>query len=65
MDELIKRIINIGYKNKINKIILFGSRSRGDYTDKSDYDIAFVSNNILKNGIMLMSKLDIKLNNYI
>lgn len=39
MDELIKHIINIGY---INKIILWGSCARGDYTDKSNYDIAFV-----------------------
>lgn len=104
MDGLIKQIINIGCENKINKIILFGSRARGDYTDKSDYDIAFISNNItnetknnitnsiegldtfhkidlifldnlsnndeltnniVKDGIMLMNKLDIKLNNYI
>lgn len=104
MDGLIKQIINIGCENKINKIILFGSRARGDYSDKSDYDIAFISNNItnetknnitnsieeldtfhkidlifldnlsnndeltnniVKDGIMLMNKLDIKLNNYI
>lgn len=104
MDVLINQIINIGYKNKINKVILFGSRARGDYTDKSDYDIAFISNNItneaknniinsieeldtfhkidivfldnlsnndeltnniIRDGIMLMSKLDIKLNNYV
>ena len=26
-------------KNKINAIIIYGSRSRGDYNENSDYDI--------------------------
>ena len=44
--EEIKRIAS-KYKN-INKVILFGSRARGDNTPKSDYDIAIVSNNLLE-----------------
>lgn len=31
---------------KIKKLILFGSRARGDYHQKSDYDIAVFSDNI-------------------
>lgn len=90
------------YKN-INKIVLFGSRARGDNTDKSDYDIAVFSNNmdiseqakfldeidniktlnkidvvfikekhigtalyqnIINDGVIIMDKFQIKLNNY-
>ena len=46
MDYLLAEISKIGIENNISKIILFGSRARGDNTDKSDYDIAFVSGNI-------------------
>lgn len=103
MEQLLSEIINTGEKYNIDKIFLFGSRARGDNTEKSDYDIAFVSNkitpelkskisddideintfhkidlvflndlngsdelslNIKKDGILLMSKFKIKLNNY-
>ena len=46
MDYLLAEISKIGIENNIGKVILFGSRARGDNTDKSDYDIAFVSGNI-------------------
>ena len=41
MDKVLNEIrrIALNYKN-INKVVLFGSRARGDNTDKSDYDIA-------------------------
>lgn len=32
-------------KNKINAIVLYGSRSRGDYSNNSDYDINVYLNN--------------------
>ncbi|MFD1067810.1 nucleotidyltransferase domain-containing protein [Oceanobacillus locisalsi] len=34
--------------NTIQKIILFGSRAVGDYTPKSDIDLAFVAPNMTK-----------------
>lgn len=45
MDKVLNEIkqIALNYKN-INKIVLFGSRARGDNTDKSDYDIAVFAN---------------------
>ena len=36
----------IAMKYSIEKIILFGSRARGDYTKTSDYDIAIFKSNI-------------------
>lgn len=39
-DNIIKEIKNIATRYKIQRIILFGSRSRGDNKDTSDYDIA-------------------------
>lgn len=47
MDKVLDYIKHIALQyNSINKVILFGSRARGDNTDKSDYDIAVFSNNI-------------------
>lgn len=38
--EITDALINIGIDCKIQKIILFGSRARGDYKRTSDIDIA-------------------------
>ena len=38
--EVLDSIINIGTECGIEKIILFGSRARGDHKEKSDIDIA-------------------------
>lgn len=47
MDTVLNEIKQIALRYKdINKIVLFGSRARGDNTDKSDYDIAVFSNNM-------------------
>lgn len=40
-EDVIKQIINISKKyNKIKKVVLFGSRARGDNDLKSDIDLA-------------------------
>lgn len=41
LEEIVKRILN---KISAHKIILFGSRSRDDYTEDSDYDLLVVCN---------------------
>ena len=104
MDKVTDEIKQIGLKHKkIRKIVLFGSRARGDNTPASDYDIAVfcdntdiseeinISNdidniktlhkielvfikekhldtefykNIIKDGVIIMNKFQIKLNNY-
>ncbi len=48
MNDKIKEIIKNALKNyNIEKIILFGSRARGDFNEDSDYDILIsVSDNI-------------------
>lgn len=52
--KLIKSIKNI-CKNQVNieKVILFGSRARGDHTQKSDYDLA-VYGQLQQNEIILL-----------
>ena len=41
MDKVINEIKNIALAHDgIEKVVLFGSRARGDNTSKSDYDIA-------------------------
>ncbi|MFH1258813.1 MAG: nucleotidyltransferase domain-containing protein [Elusimicrobiota bacterium] len=45
MDKISKEFADIvrnKLKNRLKKIILFGSRSRGDYKEGSDYDILVV-----------------------
>lgn len=39
-DKIISHIQQIGQKYEIDKIILFGSRARGDYKRNSDIDLA-------------------------
>ena len=39
MDSVTKQIREIATKYKIDKLVLFGSRARGDYSPVSDYDI--------------------------
>ncbi len=46
MDILISKVIQIAKESGIQKVILFGSRARGDATERSDYDFAFVSSNL-------------------
>lgn len=39
-EELISEIVFLAKKNNLNKVILFGSRARGDYHKTSDIDLA-------------------------
>jgi len=57
-DPILRRIVEVIVK-EINpdKIILFGSRARGDYKEDSDYDIL-----VLKEGIGLEEKGKIETN---
>lgn len=41
--------LRLSLKEHIKKIILFGSRSRGDYTEGSDYDFAVILDKRNKN----------------
>lgn len=43
LSEPIKRVVELGIRNvNPEKVYLFGSKARGDSTDSSDYDIAFI-----------------------
>lgn len=44
LNEIIKRILS---KVKAQKIILFGSRARGNYTEESDYDLLIICDNFI------------------
>ena len=39
--EVIEEIRNLAQKYDIEKVILFGSRARGDFKERSDIDLAF------------------------
>ena len=44
--DIQKQIITQAKKYQINKVILFGSRARGDNKEKSDIDLAVTGGNI-------------------
>ena len=52
-DELMNSIIEIGRRCGIERIILFGSRARGDYRERSDIDLA------VSGGDVVMFSLDV------
>lgn len=43
--SLVEEIIGLAQKYKIDKIIVFGSRARGDFKARSDIDLAIVGGN--------------------
>ena len=43
--KVIEEICNFAEKNHVKKVILFGSRARGDYQKKRDIDIAVEGGN--------------------
>ncbi len=45
VEKFIKRLEKSGFKDKIEKIYLFGSRARGDERPDSDYDVLVVAQN--------------------
>lgn len=45
-DIVLKQIIELAQKRNITKVILFGSRARGDFKKKSDIDLAVLGENI-------------------
>ncbi|HHV16764.1 MAG TPA: nucleotidyltransferase domain-containing protein, partial [Gelria sp.] len=44
MDEVLQKIGQVAGKYKVEKLVLFGSRARGDNSLRSDYDIAVFGN---------------------
>lgn len=43
--QVIDEIIAFAQKNNVEKVILFGSRARGDFKERSDIDLAFRGGN--------------------
>lgn len=46
MDNVLNEIKQASLKYNISRVVLFGSRARGDNTEQSDYDIAVFANGI-------------------
>lgn len=43
---ILNEICEIAKKNAVQKVILFGSRARGDYKERSDIDLAVSGGNV-------------------
>lgn len=46
-EQVIKEITSLAQKHGIDKVILFGSRARGDYHRASDIDLAVYGGNVM------------------
>lgn len=58
-ENLYNEMLNLFKNDNICKVILFGSRSRGDYKSNSDIDLAIIFNNDDNdNYIKLFTKLE-------
>lgn len=55
-DVVLDEIKNYAKEFDIKKVILFGSRARGDYKEKSDIDLAVSGGNISAFSIMVDEK---------
>lgn len=53
-DDVVSSIISLGKQHGIERIILFGSRARGDFHKRSDIDLA------VSGGNTLMFSLDVE-----
>lgn len=62
MDEVMLQIAESAKDHDIEKLILFGSRARGDHNERSDYDIAVFSSKLdkYKEASLRLSIEDIK-----
>ena len=47
-EQVIDEIIELAKKHSIEKVILFGSRARGDYHRASDIDLAVCGGNVIE-----------------
>ncbi len=43
--QVLEEIIQLAETHNVDKLILFGSRARGDYRERSDIDLAFSGGN--------------------
>ena len=46
--EVLEKIKEIAVRNDISKVILFGSRARGDHCETSDIDLAVKGGNVAR-----------------
>ncbi len=44
--ELIRELAGLSEKHSVEKLLLFGSRARGDYKERSDIDLAVYGGNV-------------------
>ena len=45
-NQVIAEIVALAQKHNVNKVVLFGSRARGDYHRASDIDLAVYGGNV-------------------
>lgn len=49
--QVVNEIVELARKYRMEKVILFGSRARGDYTRSSDIDLAVIGGDVVSFSI--------------
>ena len=57
---VIEEICDFARKYNVKKVILFGSRARGDFKEKSDIDLAVQGGDFIRFKMCIRDSLDIK-----
>ena len=50
--EVLRKIIQLAKQNNVKQVILFGSRARGDYRERSDIDICVIAETTNKRELL-------------
>ncbi len=59
--EIVMRELKAYFKERLKKVIIFGSRARGDYSKTSDYDYLIILDKIKLNDEEYMGDLETRM----
>lgn len=57
-DNVISEIIDFAVKYGVHKVVLFGSRARGDYSRSSDIDLAILGGDVTRFTLAMEEDVD-------
>ncbi len=59
--EIFMKELKDYFKERLKKIIIFGSRSRGDYTEESDYDCLIILKKVKPDDTLFLDDIETRM----
>ena len=59
--EIVMRELRSYFKERLKKVIIFGSRARGDYSKESDYDCLIILDKIRPNDEKVLDDIETRM----